>query len=172
MVEIKRTKKETNKTTKILFVIELFLTLILMGTIFYFSSQPADESQELSDGIVYHVIVLFRAVIPSISFNIASFIVRKAAHMTEYLLLGFFWSQTVVNFKKLRDHIREIQTGFLRMFLSSWIVPVLHAISDEIHQSYVPGRSCEIRDMCIDACGALIGVLIALAFQHKSALRK
>ncbi len=172
MVEIKRAKRETNKTTKILFVIELFFTLILMGTIFYFSSQPADESQELSDGIVYHVIVLFRAVIPGISFDIASFIVRKAAHATEYLLLGFFWCKTVIYWHRLQDVHRGAPTGFLKIFLFSWSIPVLYAISDEVHQSFVPGRSCELRDMCIDACGALIGVLIALAFQHKSALRK
>lgn len=164
--------KDEKETYYVLFILNLGITLLLMYIIFRYSAQPADESQQLSDGIVYYAIILFEKIVPNITFDTASFIVRKAAHMTEYLLLGFFWSQTVVNFKKLRDHIREIQTGFLRMFLSSWIVPVLYAISDEIHQSYVPGRSCEIRDMCIDACGALIGVLIALAFQHKSTLRK
>lgn len=163
--------KDEKETYYLLFILNFGITLLLMHIIFRYSAQPADESQQLSDGVVYYAIILFEKIVPNITFDTASFIVRKAAHMTEYLLLGFFWSQTVVYFKKLRDHIREIQTGFLRMFLSSWIIPVLYAISDEIHQSYVPGRSCEIRDMCIDACGALIGVLIALAFQHKSALR-
>ena len=164
--------KDEKETYYLLFILNLGITLLLMYIIFRYSAQPAQKSQQLSDGIVYYAIVLFEKIIPNITFDTASFIVRKAAHMTEYLLLGFFWSQTVVNFTKLRDHIREIKTGLLRLFLSSWFVPVLYAISDEIHQSYVPGRSCEIRDMCIDACGAFLGVLIALALQHKNTLRK
>ena len=37
---------------------------------------------------------------------------------------------------------------------------ILYAISDEIHQYFVPGRSAEIRDVLIDVLGANIGILL------------
>ena len=35
---------------------------------------------------------------------------------------------------------------------------VIYAVSDEIHQAFVPGRSAQLSDVCIDACGAAIGL--------------
>ena len=162
--------KDKKQTYYALFIINFGITLLLMIGIFHFSAQPAPKSQQLSDGIVYYAILLFEKFIPNITFDTASFIVRKTAHATEYLLLGFFWCKTVIYWHRLQDVHRGAPTGFLKIFLSSWIIPVLYAISDEIHQSYVPGRSCELRDMCIDAFGALLGVLLAYAFQHHRAL--
>ena len=40
---------------------------------------------------------------------------------------------------------------------------VLFAISDEIHQFFVPGRGCEVTDMIIDSIGGFIGVFMAIA---------
>ncbi|MFQ8632799.1 MAG: VanZ family protein, partial [Intestinibacter bartlettii] len=37
---------------------------------------------------------------------------------------------------------------------------VLYAISDEIHQYFVPGRACQFRDVMIDSCGALFGIAV------------
>lgn len=35
-----------------------------------------------------------------------------------------------------------------------------YGIIDEIHQSYVPGRSCSVFDWCADTVGAVIGAII------------
>ena len=32
-----------------------------------------------------------------------------------------------------------------------------------LHQYFVPGRSCELRDVMIDSAGALVGMLLSLA---------
>lgn len=40
------------------------------------------------------------------------------------------------------------------------LVAVLFGISDEIHQSYVPGRTPELWDLAADAAGALVGAVI------------
>jgi len=34
----------------------------------------------------------------------------------------------------------------------------LYAVTDEIHQLFVPGRSGELRDVMIDSIAALVGV--------------
>jgi len=44
---------------------------------------------------------------------------------------------------------------------------VLYAVTDEIHQSFVPGRSCELRDVLIDSVGVLTGVTILWLLRRK-----
>jgi VanZ family protein len=44
----------------------------------------------------------------------------------------------------------------------SFGVGALNAVSDEIHQLFVPGRSSEVRDMLIDCVGVLFGILLML----------
>ena len=52
--------------------------------------------------------------------------------------------------------------------LIAWIIGALYSVTDEVHQYFVPGRSCELRDMGIDSCGVLAGVLIVmLVLRHK-----
>ena len=46
-----------------------------------------------------------------------------------------------------------------RLLLLSWSACVAWAISDELHQSFVPGRTCDPRDACADAIGAALGLL-------------
>ena len=36
---------------------------------------------------------------------------------------------------------------------------MIYAITDEIHQIFVIGRSGEIRDIIIDTCGSTVGIL-------------
>ncbi|MDY6314114.1 MAG: VanZ family protein, partial [Clostridia bacterium] len=42
----------------------------------------------------------------------------------------------------------------------SLLCSALYAASDEFHQLFVPGRSGEFRDVCLDSAGALTGILI------------
>lgn len=38
---------------------------------------------------------------------------------------------------------------------------VLYGLTDEWHQSFVPGRTPDVRDIGVDAIGATVGVLLA-----------
>jgi VanZ family protein len=40
----------------------------------------------------------------------------------------------------------------------AWVLVVLYAISDEIHQSFVPGRTPLVTDVAIDSLGGLVGI--------------
>ncbi len=75
--------------------------------------------------------------------------VRKCAHATEYAILGILWLLTLGAFEVKR-------TG--RWWLA-WILSVLYACSDEIHQWFVPGRSCQVKDVLIDSGGTIAGIL-------------
>ena len=89
-------------------------------------------------------------------------VLRKIAHATEYLVLGLFMMLAAANAKR---------RGVFFTGLITWIIGTAYAISDEVHQIFVPGRSCELRDMCIDAAGVLCGVLIIAGVRHRRALK-
>lgn len=136
------------------------LTILWMGVIFYFSSQPAVESAGLSGGL-FRQIQAFIADIPVmghiLSGGFTEHLLRKGAHMTEYAILGILlvlcmYEYVPVKWKKFR-------------LPCAWITGILYACTDELHQRFVPGRSGEIRDVMIDSVGVLAGVvMIAVIF--------
>lgn len=154
---------------KILKIALLTVTILLMILIFYFSSQPADDSTKVSN----HVGEFFcRLFIPDFNEKpaeeqielIASIdhTVRKCAHAGEYMLLGILCSTTLlVWFSKKRS----------LLILSGWMIAVIYAVSDEVHQIFVPGRAFMVTDILIDSAGALIGVLIVAVVVRESRRR-
>jgi len=70
------------------------------------------------------------------------FIILKSFHLIEYAILGILL-------------LFAINKNKLVVFIA-----YLYAISDEIHQSFVPGRSSRFRDTLIDLIGILIGIFI------------
>ena len=79
-----------------------------------------------------------------------SVLVRKAAHFTEYAVLGFFMGLLWVR----RD-------GRSRFLLPEALC-LTAACVDESIQLFVSGRAGQLRDVCIDLSGATLGVLVAL----------
>jgi hypothetical protein len=75
------------------------------------------------------------------------FSVKKGGHMTGYALLalGLMWGQT-----------RRGRINFVLALLGCG----LYALSDEFHQSFVPGRNAALMDVGIDLTGASIGLMI------------
>lgn len=43
----------------------------------------------------------------------------------------------------------------------AWLLAVFYAVTDEFHQSFVPGRTAWVGDVVIDSVGALFGLLSA-----------
>lgn len=138
------------KRNKLIFI----LPLAIMTAIFLLSSQNSIQSGSLSqeltniilDGIG-HLIGPNISEIPEIG-NTMHILVRKAAHFFIYMLLGFFLYMSIRTIVK-----KEI-------FLTGSICLAI-AVSDEIHQFFVPGRSMQIIDVGIDITGAMAGITIA-----------
>ena len=142
-------------------ILPLIITVLIMVFIFLQSALPADLSKEESNLIV-QALIEFLHVDP----KILSFAVRKCAHFTEYLLLGLSLFATVREYDP--DGL-ERNEQWRRTALLSWGIGALYALTDEVHQAFVPGRSCEIRDMLIDSCGVAAGVLIMAALRSRRA---
>ena len=131
----------------------LFITAFIMVFIFIQSALPADLSQQES-GVIVFMLSRFLSVDP----EGLSFVIRKCAHFTEYMILGMSLFVTVREFIPDEERVAAVQ-------IVSWSIGALYAVTDESHQSFVPGRSCEIRDILIDSCGVTAGVLIMNAIR-------
>ncbi|MGM0653228.1 MAG: VanZ family protein [Bacillota bacterium] len=50
---------------------------------------------------------------------------------------------------------------------NAFIVSLIYAVSDEIHQLFVPGRQASIADVGIDTAGILLGLLLVKALARR-----
>ena len=147
-------------------IVSILLTAAWMAVIFYMSSQTADDSDLLSSGICYRICKIFVKGFEEMDMSVRlemaasiSFIVRKTAHFTEYTLLGILLSCSFRSFGTGKPLLWPAFTGFL------------YAVSDEMHQLFISGRSGQIRDVCIDTAGVILGVII-VSFIAKCLKRK
>ena len=91
--------------------------------------------------------------------KIVTVIVRKTAHFSEYFILGLLSCLTAFTYKKF---------SYKMMSFISFGFCVLYAASDEIHQYFVPGRACRFIDICIDAAGSAVAIIVlAVIFNFK-----
>jgi VanZ family protein len=171
--KVARNGKQKHRTA---FTILLFLTITWMLVIFTFSAQPAEESTDTS---MFWGRMAGELLVPGFkswpeekkeSFaEKMDYPVRKAAHATEYAILGMLLFATLRaahpaerlshgKFGGISHEIKRSRTG------ASFTLGALYAASDEIHQLFVPGRSGQFTDVLIDSGGVLAGILLALLF--------
>lgn len=118
-------------------------SVVWMGVIFYLSHQPANKSSETSLELV-NIVLNIIPMTPDYE-DVLHTMIRKSAHFIAYAILGM-----LVYFAYRGSYA----------VLFTLLICLLFAISDEIHQLFIPGRSGEVRDVLIDLSGAVFGVLI------------
>lgn len=133
-----------------------FIVLILwMIVIFSFSSADANKSTGTSDKVITTMIEIKDKITNNetpnnkkeIIVKNSSFYIRKIAHITEYLILGF------LTFNLLKQY--SVTNIYYAIGLS-----ILYSCTDEFHQLFISGRSGSIRDVLIDSIGILIGTYL------------
>lgn len=132
--------------------ISWLLVVIWMAVIFYLSHQPGTESSELSSGITHLITQTIHFMIPFVDIHMDSlhYYVRKGAHFFAYFTLGLLVVHALYTSRK----------GGVRGMIYALLICVLYAMSDEVHQLFIPGRSGEMTDVLIDSSGAGIGIII------------
>ena len=103
-----------------------------------FSAQTASASGKVSDGLLHCILIVLapayarsEADIQGAAVEVLSFFERKAAHMFLYFLL------VILLLAALAPFVRNI----LRRSAAAGVFCAVLAALDEIHQTYVPGRS-------------------------------
>ncbi len=127
--------------------------IILCCKIFSFSSQNGVNSSGTSERVTSIILKIFGLKCNDATIKIFDPAIRKVAHFCVYMLLGFLLMCTSETFKWQRVYKFDFSTMFAFVF----------ACTDELHQRFVPGRSGEFADVCLDTVGAMLGVLIVLA---------
>ena len=131
------------------------MAILWMAAIFFFSSRNADESTAQSNRagmLAGHLFVRgFDSWTEQEQLDFARKIdhpVRKTAHASEYALLGMLLFGAMTGTRR-------------RRMCYAWLAAACYAATDEFHQLFVPGRSGQLTDVCIDSGGAVVGILAA-----------
>ncbi len=148
-------------------IINTSLLLICMISIFLFSCQDRDSSTNTSVGTTKVVVsTVSRENIDSTKVNdIANnnfYIIRKSAHFIEFFILGLLVINVVKDYYKINYKYLIICILFC----------LIYSISDEVHQIYVLGRSCQIKDVIIDTIGSGVGIMIYYLIGRKQLVLK
>ena len=135
------------------------LLVFWMGFIFSMSCENAEKSSNTSGQtirVVLSAVPEFEKQPEEVKINIIEklqFIVRKSAHFIGYMILGILASGLILQYENIN-----------KKYPLAFLICVIYAISDEIHQLFVPGRSGQVRDVLIDSAGSLLGIILVMAF--------
>jgi VanZ family protein len=93
--------------------------------------------------VAWAAVIFVFSSIPDLGTGLGTWdlVLRKIAHAGEFALLGLLLARA------LRHDGVAVAAG------------VAYAVSDELHQHFVPGRVGSPLDVAIDAAGVLVGVL-------------
>ena len=138
---------------KVVSFTKVMIVLAVMACIFYLSSQTATASRAFSNKVVEQLKGYVEAAVwlaPSIRkayLRQPDMWTRKLAHFMIYMVLG------LVSYLALpKGWSAKKKIGFVISLC------FLYAITDEFHQSFVPGRGPEVRDVFIDTLGGSVGI--------------
>ena len=126
---------------KIRIIYKVLLVIIWLIVIFLFSNQSGQKSTEITNEFLERILWF-------IDNDITFIIIRKLAHFTEYLILGFLIYNLISEFT-IKD-----------LIIYSILICILFACLDEMHQLFIDGRSAKIFDVLIDSAGSICGIII------------
>lgn len=145
-------------TGKIIFRYALLAGVCMV--IFWFSSNNGEDSTSQSSFVVDFICRIFFPDMDMVEparqlaiIDILSVCVRKAAHLSVYMLLG------ALSFAAFFP----VRKKWVRMLLAVMFTFV-YACTDEIHQMFVPYRTGKISDVIIDTFGGTVGAAAVLIF--------
>ena len=163
---ISKSKPRSNKLKVIVYGV---FVVIWMVVIFLYSAQNAVKSGASSSGLTHFLLnaltqlgIISACNITPTEFVRTEGLIRTLAHFSEYFIFG------IITFK-------FASYTFAKKMFEKFIYPftfcVLYAITDEIHQFYVPGRAMQLEDWLVDSAGVLVGVLIVLLITKKRKIK-
>ena len=147
--------KKIFRKNMILRVLIWIVTIVWMGGIYFLSDRPVEQSLQDSSKVM-EVLNLAPSVEEASDTTNAQMLsiqmyIRKQAHVILYMgLAGLIFLSLYGYFGK-----SEITA------LISFVLTILYAASDEIHQIF-SNRGAQVRDVIIDARGAVWGIFFAL----------
>lgn len=142
--------------------LHIAVTIFIMSFIFLQSALPGDIS-----GAESNVFVTMIHDLTGLEPDLLSMLVRKTAHFTEYMILGASLAVNVCDWVKRRIDDRTTKPSALFLWLPAWAIGTIYAVTDEVHQYFVPERACALADMMIDSAGVAAGAAVVIFTLHR-----
>lgn len=143
---------------KVIRFILVLLLILTFGMIFNFSNQDSEKSGSTSQKVTEAITKDIKSIQKLNKDEKAKIIdkiedvIRKIAHFSIYALVGFLLMALFSTY-----NINE-----KNKIISTIIIGAIYAISDEFHQSFIPGRSGQVSDIFLDTLGVTVGGLFIL----------
>lgn len=119
-----------------------------MAVIFIFSTSMF--SDRATSSVLGRILDLFWSGYTYRDLEIINHIIRKLAHVTVYGVLALLWYRALM-VGAAYGHKKALLVGLL--------IAMAVAVTDEAHQSLVPGRTAKPADAALDTCAAAIALL-------------
>lgn len=142
-------------------VLSCVVTVAVMALIFFFSSQTATQSSNTSRGLTKSIAEFIahftdRSDVETIQHSISN-LVRQCAHFALFFILGISSANTAMQLFGWEKVKLLINVGLFGLF---------YAITDEVHQHFVPGRSMMLNDIVTDFAGAVFGCVVFIVIRN------
>ncbi len=87
--------------------------------------------------------------LPSLSNSFLDLLLKYGAHFIEYAVLALLW-------------YRAVYSRFPHPIIQplAFVIVAIYALSDELHQTFVPGRSATWQDVAVDLLGGASALLL------------
>ena len=144
--------------TTILRIIFIILLIIMFFIIFNFSQQDGEKSSSVSRKVTIAVTENVKKIQEleknrkEIVLQKIEKVIRKLAHFSLYTIIGILSMSLMSTY----------DTEQKKKISISIIIGLLYAIFDEIHQSFISGRTAMITDVMIDTIGVVFGILLII----------
>lgn len=138
-------------------ILSISVTVATAALIFWFSSQSATDSGNLSRGLAQRLLELCSIEVSTQKLSFLNRILRKLAHFTLYLILGC----------GLTGIVLHMQRRISVVVCVSILAGAVFAASDEFHQFFSAGRGPSIQDVLLDTCGVAAGSLLLAFFKYR-----
>lgn len=134
-------------------IIKIILIMVWMGIVFGFSNQGGTKSSNTSRKVTVTIVqVVSDKTIEEneLIIETAEKVIRKLAHYTIYTVGGFL----------IMNYAYTTNLKSKEKVLYSIVFGAGYAVTDELHQFFVSGRSARAFDVGIDTLGVLTGIAI------------
>lgn len=142
-------------------IVTTLLTIAVMVMIFCFSTENAEHSDRRSGVISIRIVRIFHPEYEQMNpekqkeiYDNVQHIVRKCAHFTEYMMLGFLIRLC------LESWFGHRMKRYRILALIGFGAGTGYACTDELHQLSIDGRSGQWTDVLVDSSGVLAGVVL------------
>lgn len=169
------------------------LVLMWMTTVFIFSSQDGVQTRNTSSNFIHTI----ETTINKPNTEVSSYnektetgktqtqknykysekvqkVVRKNAHFFLYMLGGVILSVFFCALYKLKYYLRQSikKYEYKMIYFMPILIGFFYAITDEIHQRYVIGRTGKAMDVLIDTAGIITGTIIIFMIRYIQSKKK